>query len=538
MTLSDFRRITDELLSAYIDDEVTEQERAFVEAAIAQDEEIAWRLNSLRQTVSFLRELPELALPRSFALTLDQVAQANDQSVGVGAMREEAMATPAAPPRLQRQVAPTPQAGFWVQVAEGWRRFWQGGNPMLRNAAAVSFALMLFLAGGGQLLNRALTQPVGVGMMATAPEAPAAAPAASEAMPATQAVAIAPTATAAASESASLQVQEDSSLKTPVEEAPAEESARIMQAPAESASDTSQATTDEATDAASAARASSESVAAESADTAEGTEESTEGDAAVQAGEAAVAEAAAAPASDAPVPTATVEEPAVAAAMAAPEQPQGDEMPPLVANPQPGGRPQSGGGGGGMGGGPEGPVGGGGETGDLVPEEAHAFDVNPVGAPTPLPAEEGVTASAAAAPAEASAASAANVAVTPAVDEVVPEGEEEIAAASVASETMASEVPISATPAPTEQVAVTAYAEPTVEPTDEPTPEAVALVAPGAITSSEIVANVESEGATPAVGPAGTVPVVWVAQGSAFLLTIVLASLWWRSRTPRRPRGS
>ena len=155
MTLSDPRRITDELLSAYIDDEVTDQERAIVEAALAADEEVVWRLNSLRQTVTLLHDLPELALPRSFALTLDQVRSAQGETAAV--MAGAAERQPAAP----RKAAPSPhkEEGFWAGLAEGWRNFWQGGNPMLRNAAAVSFALMLAIVVSAFCPNRITTIP-------------------------------------------------------------------------------------------------------------------------------------------------------------------------------------------------------------------------------------------------------------------------------------------------------------------------------------------------------------------------------------------
>lgn len=216
MTLSDFRRITDELLSAYIDDEVTEQERALVDAAIAADERIAWRLNSLRQTVTLLHDLPEVVLPRSFTLTFDQVRlpQTDGQIAGVGATEQQPVMLPTAPPRQSSNAMPIPQAnaGFWVQMQEGWRRFWQVGNPVLRNAAAVSFALMLLITSGGQMLSRALTQPMS--MMTTAPQsAPAAA---SESAPA-EAVALAPTATesTASGSSASELPQEPEANKAP-----------------------------------------------------------------------------------------------------------------------------------------------------------------------------------------------------------------------------------------------------------------------------------------------------------------------------------
>ena len=68
MKSSEYGRITDELLSAYIDNAVTEQERNLVEAAVAADAEVAWRLDTLQQTVQLLHALPELALPRSFTI--------------------------------------------------------------------------------------------------------------------------------------------------------------------------------------------------------------------------------------------------------------------------------------------------------------------------------------------------------------------------------------------------------------------------------------------------------------------------------------
>lgn len=68
MGFSQYPTITDELLSAYIDNVVNDDERAVVEAAIANDSEIAWRVESLRRTVSLLGQLTDVPLPRSFAL--------------------------------------------------------------------------------------------------------------------------------------------------------------------------------------------------------------------------------------------------------------------------------------------------------------------------------------------------------------------------------------------------------------------------------------------------------------------------------------
>jgi hypothetical protein len=78
--------------------------------------------------------------------------------------------------------------------------------------------------------------------------------------------------------------------------------------------------------------------------------------------------------------------------------------------------------------------------------------------------------------------------------------------------------------------------ESAAEPTADPTAAAVAIVAPEPITSSEVVENVPSEAQGIVTGATSNLPVVWIAQGSLLLLTVLLATLWWNSRTPRRPR--
>jgi len=57
-----------ELLSAYIDNEVTRAERALVETHVATCPECARDLTTLRQTVRLLTALPPLAVPRAFTL--------------------------------------------------------------------------------------------------------------------------------------------------------------------------------------------------------------------------------------------------------------------------------------------------------------------------------------------------------------------------------------------------------------------------------------------------------------------------------------
>jgi anti-sigma factor RsiW len=75
MTTARDPEITDELLSAYIDEDISDDDRRLIEQAAADDPDIAWRLATLRETVRLLHELPALALPRSFLLTPEQVGR-------------------------------------------------------------------------------------------------------------------------------------------------------------------------------------------------------------------------------------------------------------------------------------------------------------------------------------------------------------------------------------------------------------------------------------------------------------------------------
>ncbi|MCB0139863.1 MAG: hypothetical protein KDE50_08170 [Caldilineaceae bacterium] len=140
--------ITDELLSAYIDNAVTEDERQQVEAAVAADPGVAWRLQSLRHTVHLLNQLPELAVPRSFALTVEAVsAQPGQRGV-----------TPSALPRRRPQPVVEPsRPGF----GGFWQTLFQGGNLFLRNAAAGAALVFLMLIGANFVLPnlRYIAQP-------------------------------------------------------------------------------------------------------------------------------------------------------------------------------------------------------------------------------------------------------------------------------------------------------------------------------------------------------------------------------------------
>ena len=101
------------MLSAYLDGEVTPQERLQIERAAAQDSDTAWRLASLQQTVALVKALPRVSLPRSFTLTEADVT----------------------PPR-----AAAPASAPW------WRALF---DPiLLRNATAMAAVLFLVLLVG------------------------------------------------------------------------------------------------------------------------------------------------------------------------------------------------------------------------------------------------------------------------------------------------------------------------------------------------------------------------------------------------------
>lgn len=140
MTTSRYPEITDELLSAYIDNAVSESERGLIERAVNEDSTISWRLATLRETVHLLRTLPVLQAPRSFVLTSEQAGQPVREPAlipGVVVAKDRTMPE-------TRSSSPS-QPRRWTELAEHWRRFWQGGSPIWRNAMATSIAILLLL---------------------------------------------------------------------------------------------------------------------------------------------------------------------------------------------------------------------------------------------------------------------------------------------------------------------------------------------------------------------------------------------------------
>jgi anti-sigma factor RsiW len=141
MNRSERTPISDELLSAYIDGAVTNQERATVEAAISADPALAWEVESLRRTVELVQALPPIALPRSFVLREDQVADVLAERrarATAPAAATQTVATPA-PARMPRQSAAPPRRSFWTEFLA----FFNSGNLLLRNATAVAAVLFV-----------------------------------------------------------------------------------------------------------------------------------------------------------------------------------------------------------------------------------------------------------------------------------------------------------------------------------------------------------------------------------------------------------
>jgi anti-sigma factor RsiW len=62
-----------ELITAYIDGALTEAERQMLESRLSAEPNLRSELNSLRQTVTLLRQMPDLKAPRNFTLTAAQV---------------------------------------------------------------------------------------------------------------------------------------------------------------------------------------------------------------------------------------------------------------------------------------------------------------------------------------------------------------------------------------------------------------------------------------------------------------------------------
>ena len=121
--------IDEELIAAYVDGDVTAEERLQVETAMAASEQVAWEVESLRRTVELLREMPKAALPRSFVLAESQVEDV------LQARRARSNPSPTA------GVEEPPPESPWQRILD----YLGGGNPLYRNAAMAAAVLLLIV---------------------------------------------------------------------------------------------------------------------------------------------------------------------------------------------------------------------------------------------------------------------------------------------------------------------------------------------------------------------------------------------------------
>ncbi len=82
----------DELLSAYLDGELSAGERARLEARLATDPALRAELEALRRTVALVRDLPTVPVPRNFILPRTMAARARPRPVPTARSRLSRMA--------------------------------------------------------------------------------------------------------------------------------------------------------------------------------------------------------------------------------------------------------------------------------------------------------------------------------------------------------------------------------------------------------------------------------------------------------------
>ena len=122
----------DELLSAYLDGELSKRESERLEARLSEDVALRAELRAMHRTVSMMRDLPEVAAPQNFILS-------------------ESMVEGRQPAPTGRRVRPEAQSG-----ARAW------AAPLLTAAATVVSLLFVVVVMGDVLLP-------GVGGLASAP---------------------------------------------------------------------------------------------------------------------------------------------------------------------------------------------------------------------------------------------------------------------------------------------------------------------------------------------------------------------------------
>lgn len=151
-------QIPDETLSAYLDGAVSAEERHQIESALRTDHDLAWRLESLRQTVLLLRALPAVQMPRTF--TLESILATEGAMQGTTVQGADATGSALAP----RVLVPAPQPSLLERLGA----FFNSGSLALRNGAMVAAALFVVVLAGGSALESERNEGVAP-MTASAP---------------------------------------------------------------------------------------------------------------------------------------------------------------------------------------------------------------------------------------------------------------------------------------------------------------------------------------------------------------------------------
>lgn len=133
-------QLNDELLSAFLDGEVSEEERLQIEAQLASSPEWSRRYRQLVETVNSVRMLPEVAMPRDFSQSImAQIAQRQQEQGHAPVVAEVALATPSDRSVLsRRRQKESLNASAWIAVA-----------ACLLIAAGLGFAYQVGMFGSG-----------------------------------------------------------------------------------------------------------------------------------------------------------------------------------------------------------------------------------------------------------------------------------------------------------------------------------------------------------------------------------------------------
>lgn len=134
-----------ELLSAYLDNMLTEAERTALEARLAGDDALRAELEALRNTVSLIKSLPVLKAPRNFTLTPEMVKSKTEPS---SPSMVKSRTEPSSPNMSKSRTEPGRVIRFPISTA------------MSAAASFVFIIIGLLLLTSGQILPNATPPPI------------------------------------------------------------------------------------------------------------------------------------------------------------------------------------------------------------------------------------------------------------------------------------------------------------------------------------------------------------------------------------------